>query len=263
MVEALTGSGIGGAIAASFVAGGLATGLGGAAALLVPSLTEKRRAALTGFSAGVMLGAAFLALLLPAIDIQVARGADYGGLVLPLAGLFAGALAIALLDRYSPHEHFLGGREGPASPTLARTWLFVIAIALHNLPEGLAVGVGVASGDAALADGVTISIALQNAPEGLIVAVALLAEGYSRMRALAYAALSGLVEPVGAAVGFAAASAADSALPFALAFAGGAMIYVVSGEVIPESHRGRGAKAATWGTVVGCGVALALDRAAR
>lgn len=149
------------------------------------------------------------------------------------------------------------------SPTLARTWLFVIAIALHNLPEGLAVGVGVASGDAALADGVTLSIALQNAPEGLIVAVALLAEGYSKARSVAYAALSGLVEPVGAVVGFLAASAADAALPVALAFAGGAMIYVVSGEVIPESHRGRGAKAATWGTVLGCGVALALDRAAR
>jgi len=196
---------------------------------------------------------------LPAIEIEVARGVAHGGLVLPMAGLMAGALVIACLDRFAPHEHFLRGREGPASPTLARTWLFVIAIALHNIPEGLAVGVGVASGNAAIADGLTLSIGLQNAPEGLIVAVALLAEGYSRARSLWYAALSGLVEPVGAAVGFAAASAADAALPFALAFAGGAMIYVVSGEVIPESHRGSGAKAATWGTVIGCATALALD----
>lgn len=253
------GEGIGGALAASFVAGALATGLGGATALLVPSLTESRRAALMGFSAGVMLGASFLALLLPAIAIEVSRGVAHHGLVLPMTGLLAGALVIALLDRYAPHEHFLRGREGPASATLARTWLFVIAIALHNVPEGLAVGVGVASGDASLAEGVTWSIGLQNAPEGLIVAVALLAEGYSRARALWYAALSGLVEPVGAAIGYAAASAANSALPFALAFAGGAMIYVVSGEVIPESHRGTGAKAATWGTVIGCATALVLD----
>ncbi len=261
MVDGLTSGGLGGALAASFVAGGLATALGGAVALLVPTLTEKRRAALTGFSAGVMLGASFLALLLPAIAIEAARGGALNGLVLPMIGLVAGAFAIALLDHFAPHEHFLGGREGPTSPTLARTWLFVIAIALHNLPEGLAVGVGVASGDTALADGVTLSIGLQNAPEGLIVAVALLAEGYSRARALWYAALSGLVEPIGAAVGFGAASAADAALPLALAFAGGAMIYVVSGEVIPESHRGNGAKAATWGTVFGCGVAIVLDRA--
>jgi len=259
MLEGFTGDGIGAAIGASFLAGAVATGLGGATALLVPSLTEKRRSALMGFSAGVMLGASFLALLLPAIEIEVARGGAHGGLVLPMAGLMAGALVIACLDRFAPHEHFLRGREGPASPTLARTWLFVIAIALHNIPEGLAVGVGVASGNAAIADGLTLSIGLQNAPEGLIVAVALLAEGYSRARSLWYAALSGLVEPVGAAVGFAAASAADAALPFALAFAGGAMIYVVSGEVIPESHRGSGAKAATWGTVIGCATALALD----
>lgn len=255
----LVGEGIGAALAASFVAGGVATGLGGACALVFPRLTERRRAALTGFSAGVMLGAAFLALLLPAIAIETQRGVAHRGLVLPIAGLIAGALAIALLDSFAPHEHFLRGREGPASPTLARTWLFVIAIALHNVPEGLAVGVGVASGDASLAEGVTWSIGLQNAPEGLIVAVALLAEGYSRARALGYAALSGLVEPIGAAIGYAAASATSAALPFALAFAGGAMIYVVSGEVIPESHRGAGAKSATWGTVVGCATALVLD----
>ncbi len=260
MADGLTSGGLGDAIAASFVAGAVATALGGALALLVPTLTEKRRAALTGFSAGVMLGASFLALLLPAIAIEVSRGSALKGLVLPMSGLAAGALAIALLDRFAPHEHFLGGREGPASPTLARTWLFVIAIALHNLPEGLAVGVGVASGDPSLALGVTLSIGLQNVPEGLIVAVALLAEGYSRARSLGYAALSGLVEPVGAGVGFVAASVADAALPIALSFAGGAMIYVVLGEVIPESHRGGGAKAATWGAVIGCGVALVLDR---
>lgn len=259
MVDGLTGSGLGGAIGASFVAGALATGLGGAATLFITTLTERRRAALMGFSAGVMLGASFLSLLLPAIEIENARGVAYGGILLPIAGLMFGALVIALLDRFAPHEHFLRGREGPASPTLARTWLFVIAIALHNLPEGLAVGVGVASGDASLADGVTLAIGLQNAPEGLIVAVALLAEGYSKARSVWYAVLSGLVEPVGAAIGFLAASAADAALPFALAFAGGAMIYVVSGEVIPESHRGGSAKVATWGTVIGCGVALVLD----
>jgi ZIP family zinc transporter len=260
MSDAIPEAHIGDAILASFLAGGVATALGGLAALAIPTLTERRRSALMGFSAGVMLGAAFLALLIPAIEIEVARGAPYRGLVLPMAGLLAGATVIALLDRFAPHEHFLRGHEGPASPTLARTWLFVIAIALHNVPEGLAVGVGVASGDASLADAVTLSIGLQNAPEGLIVAVALLAEKYSRARALWYAALSGIVEPVGAAFGFAAANVADAALPVALAFAGGAMIYVVSGEVIPESHRGEGAKAATWGTVVGCALALVLGR---
>jgi ZIP family zinc transporter len=174
------------------------------------------------------------------------------------AGVAIGALAIAALHRTAPHEHFGKGHEG-ANARLSRVWLFAIALALHNVPEGLAVGVGVASGDAEVSWPVTWAIAVQNVPEGLIVAVAFRAAGQSLATALLVTAATGLVEPVGAMLGFAALQVATSLLPGALAFAAGAMLFVVSHEIIPESHREGRSSAATFGVVAGVLTMLQLD----
>jgi ZIP family zinc transporter len=206
----------------------------------------------------VMLAAAFVGLLLPALDLAQ-HGAHVTGTWPVLLGVGLGALVIDLLHRVSPHEHFGKGSEGAERSRLQRVWLFAIALALHNVPEGLAVGVGVASGDAQVSWPVTLSIAAQNVPEGLIVAVAFVAAGQSRLRALLVTVATGLVEPVGAALGYLAVHLVAAAMPGALAFAAGAMLYVVSHEIIPESHRDGRSPVATFGVVLGVLAMLQFD----
>ncbi|AKF08252.1 ZIP family metal transporter [Sandaracinus amylolyticus] len=249
------------AVLTSLWAGTGATGLGALPALGLRELGDRARAALSGFSAGVMLAATFFSLLGPGLEIAVERWARWGGVAAGAGGLIAGVAAIALMHRFSPHEHFLKGVDGRGrSPTaLARTWLFVIAITLHNLPEGLAVGVGVASGDQSLALPIALGIAFQNAPEGLVVAVSLVRERYSRRMAIGVALLSGAVEPIGAGLGAAAVEVSSAVLPVALCFAAGAMLFVISDEVLPESHRGEHSDAATWGTMGGFVLMMVLD----
>jgi zinc transporter, ZIP family len=237
------------ALAASGAAG-LATGVGALPAVVISSTSERARSAMSGFSAGVMLAAAVFTLILPGISLLTERGDSLPVLEAGI-GVLVGAAFIDLLNRWAPHEHFVKGPEGSHPEGIRRVWLFVIAITLHNIPEGLAVGVGVATGDPSVSIPVTIGIGLQNMPEGLIVALALRREGYGVSRALLVALLTGLVEPVGSAVGFGAVALMEGLLPFALAFSGGAMLYVVSGEIIPESHRSEFAGAATWGTMGG------------
>ena len=248
------------AVGASVLSGGVATGLGALPAMFLRSMSERLHRALSGFAGGVMLAATFFSLIVPGLEhAGELLGSEPAAVGLGLAGLFAGAAAVALANRYAPHEHFLKGREGPVSTTLARTWLFVLAITLHNFPEGLAVGVGVGSGESALGLALTTGIALQNAPEGFVVAMALVAEGYSRPRAIFIAFMTGMVEPVGAALGAGSLALGAAVLPFALFFAAGAMLFVISDEVIPESHRGKSAAAATWATLGGYGRMMALD----
>jgi ZIP family zinc transporter len=160
------------------------------------------------------------------------------------------------IHRYAPHEHFRAGREGPQTTKLARLWLFVIAITLHNFPEGMAVGVGAASGDFANGAALTVGIGLQNLPEGLAVAAALMAAGYSRNQSAGIAFLTGLVEPFGGLLGSGAAWFASALLPGILGFAGGAMLYIISDEIIPETHRKGHETVATGSLMVG--VALML-----
>jgi len=152
-----------------------------------------------------------------------------------------------------------GGREGPEAASLRRVWLFVIAITIHNFPEGLAVGVGFGADGLSGGLPLAIGIGLQNAPEGLAVAVALLGEGYSRVRAWGIAALTGLVEPVGGLIGAGIITMSQPLLPWGLAFAAGAMLYVISHEIIPETHRSGHQNRATLGLAVGLVVMLFLD----
>jgi zinc transporter, ZIP family len=245
------------ALGHSLLAGGLGTGIGALPVLFVRTIGPRLESTLAGFSAGVMLAASFVGLLLPALAMAEQQN---GGATWPiLAGTALGAIAIDLLHRLMPHEHFGKGLENAERSGLARVWLFAIALALHNLPEGLAVGVGAASGDARVSWPVTLSIGVQNAPEGLIVAVAFVAAGYQKRTALLVTLATGLVEPVGAMFGFAALQIAAAALPAALAFAAGAMLYVVSHEIIPESHREGRSAAATFGLVVGVLAMLQFD----
>jgi ZIP family zinc transporter len=203
-----------------------------------------------GFSAGIMLAATSFSLIVPAVSLS--------GPWVAVFGIILGAVVLHLIDRFVPHFHPALGAEGPPS-RLPRVWLFVIAITIHNFPEGLAVGVSFGTGDVAAGLVVALAIGLQNMPEGLAVALPLLREGYGRGKSLWYGTLSGLVEPVGGLLGIALISVFHSILPWALAFAAGAMLFVVSDEMIPESHRKGFEREATFGLIAGFVVMMLLD----
>jgi ZIP family zinc transporter len=242
------------------LAAGSATALGALPALAVRRVPDRLQDALLGFAAGVMLSASFFSLILPSLD---AAGRIYGGTTVAAAiavvGIVLGVAALALINEYAPHEHFVLGHEGPPTASLRRIWLFVVAITIHNFPEGLAVGVGFGSGDVENGVSLAIGIGLQNMPEGLAVAVALTAEGYTRLYAVLIAALTGLVEPVGGLLGAGMVTVAEPLLPWGLAFAAGAMLYVISHEIIPETHRRGFENEATTGLTIGLTAMLFLD----
>ena len=169
-----------------------------------------------------------------------------------------GALVLHLIDRFIPHFHPAFGAEGPPSK-LSRVWLFVLAMTIHNFPEGLAVGVSFGSGDVAAGFVIAMAIGLQNMPEGLAVALPLLREGYSQGKSLWYAILTGVVEPVGGLLGVALVSISQPILPWGLAFAAGAMLFVVSDEMIPESHKKGYKRQATFGLIAGFVIMMLLD----
>jgi ZIP family zinc transporter len=239
---------------------GLMTGAGALPALFGRIPSERLRDTALGFAAGVMLSASYFSLIIPALDVSERL---YGGGVIPaliaVVGILLGMLAIGVLNERMPHEHFLSGREGPPSDALRRIWLFVIAITIHNFPEGLAVGVGFGSGDFGNGLSLAIGIGLQNVPEGLAVAVALMGEGYSRARATWIATLTGLAEPVGGVLGAGVVSISEPLLPWGLVFAAGAMLYVISHEIIPETHRRGFQTEATTGLAIGLVTMLFLD----
>jgi ZIP family zinc transporter len=234
-------------LGASVVAGAGATALGAVPIAFVSRLSDSFTNLLLSFAAGIMLAATMFSLLLPGLDAASAGFGARTGALLVIASLALGGVTLSLAHRYAPHEHFCKGCEGGQTRRFARIWLFVIAITIHNFPEGLAVGVGAASGDLATGLGVTLGIGLQNMPEGLAVAAGLMALGYGRATSFGAAVVSGLVEPVGGAIGAAAVAFSATLLPWALGFAAGAMLFVISSEVIPETHRSgfeRGATAA-------------------
>lgn len=230
---------------------GVATGLGALPTLLTVRIGDKLLDGMLGFAAGVMLAATSFSLLLPSIEV--------GGVWVTVAGVLIGAAFVALMDKVVPHVHFISGAEGPPSPTLKRITLLILAITIHNFPEGMAVGVGFGSENLDVAIALAIAIALQNMPEGLAVALPLVREGYARGKAILYALLSGLVEPIGGILGAALVSVAHPLLPWGLSFAAGAMLYVVSEEMIPETHRKGFAKVGTTGLLVGFVVMMVLD----
>ncbi len=208
------------------------------------------------FAAGVMLAAAVLGLILPSVDY----GGKYG-LVITVAGIFAGALCLNLIDKLVPHLHKLMGADSEAhhNANLNKVLLFVTAIAIHNLPEGIAAGVGFGSGDTSRALLIAGGIALQNIPEGMVIIGPMLAAGVSPARTFISAMITGLVEVAGTLIGYFAVSLASAVLPFALAFAGGTMLYVISDEMIPETHAHGSQRGATYALLVGFCIMLATD----
>jgi ZIP family zinc transporter len=242
------------------LAAGMMTTVGALPVLFGRAPSERARDALLGFAAGVMLAASFFSLIVPSLDISTEL---YGDGAIPaaiaVAGILLGSIMVAMINRYMPHEHFIAGREGPDVASLRRIWLFVIAITIHNFPEGLAVGVGFGGDNLTNGVSLAIGIGLQNAPEGLAVAVALVGENYERWRAFLIAAATGLVEPIGGLLGAGAVALSEPLLPWGLAFAAGAMLYVISHEIIPETHRRGFQNEATTGLTIGLVVMLFLD----
>jgi len=239
----------------------LSTSLGALPTFFTKHVSQRTQDVLLGFSAGVMLAATCFSLLNPALRLASGgTGSKFFGGLGVAASMIAGALFLHLCNKLIPHEHFVRGREGgPPSVQLKRIWLFVLAITLHNFPEGLAVGSGAGSLDPTLAAPIMTGIALQDVPEGFVVAVALIGVQYTRAQALLVTVITGVVEALAALIGFAATSQAQSVLPWALALSGGAMLYVVVDEMIPESQRKEFAKEATAGLMLGFVLMMFLD----
>ncbi len=209
------------------------------------------------FAAGVMLAAAVLGLIVPSIKY----GGKFG-LIITVAGIFVGAVCLNLMDKLVPHMHHMVGADQEmhgGNENLNRVLLFVTAIAIHNLPEGIAAGVGFGAGNTAEALVIAGGIALQNIPEGMVIIGPMLAAGVSRKRTLLLATVTGLVEVLGTLIGYFAVSLASAILPFALAFAGGTMLYVNSDEMIPETHAHGSERGATYALLVGFCLMLVSD----
>ena len=235
---------------------GGATVIGALIGFIFKNLSHKFSDIVLSFAAGVMLAAAVLGLILPSLE--------YGGkyaLLITVAGIFVGAIFLNLADRLVPHLHKLAGvdTEPHHNKNLSKVLLFVFAIAIHNLPEGIAAGVGFGSGNDTRALIIAGGIALQNIPEGLVIIGPMLASGVSKKRAFLIALSTGLIEVVGTLIGYFAVSVASVILPFALAFAGGTMLYVISDEMIPETHAHGSQRGATYSLLVGFCFMLIMD----
>jgi len=235
---------------------GGATVIGALIGFVFKKISHKFSDIVLSFAAGVMLAAAVLGLIMPSLEY----GGKYG-LLVTVAGIFAGALCLNLIDKLVPHLHSLMGAEQEAhrSSQLNKVLLFVTAIAIHNLPEGIAAGVGFGAGDTTQALIIAGGIALQNIPEGMVIIGPMLAAGVPPRRTFIAAMVTGLVEVVGTLIGYFAVSVASFILPFALAFAGGTMLYVISDEMIPETHAHGSQRGATYALLVGFCVMLITD----
>lgn len=246
-------------IVASLLAG-LGTGVGALPVLFAVDLKTRTQAILLGLGGGVMLAATSFSLLVPGTEAAISQGLSQSQAAMVMAGgMLLGAGFLWFAHNNFPHEHFFKGAEGENRQNFKRIWLFVIAIALHNFPEGLAVGVGFGSGDIASGLALAMGIGLQNIPEGLVVALSLRELRYSVGAAVGISTLTGLVEPIGGALGAAVVSVAAPLLPWGMAFAAGAMLFVIVDEIIPEvDHKGL-AQEGTIGAMVGFVVMMVLD----
>jgi len=243
---ALTAIGVGGA-----------TLFGAIIGFIFKGITHKFSDVVLSFAAGVMLAAAVLGLIVPSIEY----GGKYG-IITTVIGIFAGALVLNLIDKLVPHLHKIAGvdiEKHKDNKNINSILLFVMAIAIHNLPEGIAAGVGFGSGNSAQALLIAGGIALQNIPEGMVIIAPMLSVGVKPLKTFLIAALTGLVEVVGTLLGFFAVSVSSAILPFALAFAGGTMLYVISDEMIPETHAHGSERSATYALLIGFCVMLVSD----
>ena len=235
---------------------GLATAVGALAVFFIKGKEFKYQDAFLGFGAGVMLAATSFSLIVPALTHA---GGGTSAVLIVITGMMIGGLAIFFSDKIIPHEFFIRKNETKDILSLKRVWVFILAITLHNFPEGLAVGVGFGGGDVVNGIQLAIGIGLQNIPEGLAVALALFAIGYSKKSAFMIGAVSGLVEPIGGLLGAGAVTVFSPLLPWGLAFAAGAMLFVIAGEIIPESHKAEDTRMVTLSVLIGFCVMLALD----
>ena len=235
---------------------GGATLIGAIIGFLFKKISHKFSDIVLSFAAGVMLAASVLGLVLPSLEY----GGKYG-IIITIIGIFVGAICLDLIDKLVPHLHKMAEPdiEPHKSVNINKVFLFVTAIAIHNLPEGIAAGVGFGSGDTTQALIIAGGIALQNIPEGMVIIGPMLAAGVSRRKTLGIAALTGVIEVVGTFIGYFAISIASVILPFALAFAAGTMLYVISDEMIPETHAHGSERGATYSLLVGFSVMLAFD----
>ena len=234
---------------------GGATVLGAILGFIFRNITHRFSDVVLAFSAGVMLASAFVALIIPSMEC----GGRYG-IFATVGGIFTGALCLNLIDKLVPHIHkFVDSGNTPAALRSQKVMLFVVAIALHNLPEGIAAGVGFGSGNTTQALIIAGGIALQNIPEGMVIIGPMLGAGVSKKKTFFIAMLTGLVEVVGTLIGYFAVRIASVILPFALAFAGGTMLYVISDEMIPETHAHGAQRGATYALLFGFCLMLVMD----
>ena len=236
---------------------GGATVIGAVIGFLFKNITHKFSDIVLSFAAGVMLAAAVFGLVLPSLEY----GGKYG-IITTVLGIFAGAILLNLIDKLVPHLHKMAdnaGEEAHKRTNIDKVFLFVMAIGIHNLPEGIAAGVGFGSGNTTEALLIAGGIALQNIPEGMVIIAPMLAAGVKPRKTFFFALLTGLVEVVGTFIGYFAVRDASAILPFALAFAGGTMLYVISDEMIPETHAHGHQRGATYALLVGFCLMLAFD----
>lgn len=236
---------------------GGATVAGALIGFLFEKIPHKWNDAILGFAAGIMLAAAVLGLILPSVELVGKRG-----LWITAAGIIAGAVFLNLMDKVTPHLHRISGVDKEThenNASLNKIMLFVLAIAIHNFPEGMAAGVGFGAGDIGNAITVALGIALQNIPEGMVIISPMLMAGVSKKRTLLIASFTGLIEVIGTFIGYFAAAISGAVLPFALAFAGGTMLYVISDEMIPETHSHGYEALATYALLTGFIVMLFMD----
>lgn len=242
------------------LAAGLMTGVGAIPVLFGRQVSRRSNDMMLGFAAGVMISASFFSLILPGIEAgEAVYGNTPAAAFLAALGIALGAGMVAWMNSRLPHEHFVIGPDGADPGALPRIWLFVFAITIHNFPEGMAVGIGFGGGNVTNGISLATGIGLQNAPEGLAVALALRGQGYSKLRAFTIALMTGLVEPVGGLLGVALVHVSVYVLPLGLTFAAGAMLYIISHEIIPETHRHGHQNRATTGLIFGLILMMLLD----
>ncbi|NEO27809.1 MAG: ZIP family metal transporter [Kamptonema sp. SIO4C4] len=243
------------------LAAGLGTGVGAIPIFFTTNFTQRFQNILLGFGGGVMLAATAFSLIVPGIESAQKQGlSEITAAAIAVSGIMMGGFAIWFIHNAFPHEHFNKGPEqGLIKAEFKRIWLFVIAIALHNFPEGLAVGVGVGTGDMASGTTLAIGIGLQNIPEGLVLALALRNLQYTMLYAFGISLLTGLVEPFGGILGVSVVSVAQSLLPWGMAFAAGAMLFVIVGEIIPEIDEQGWEQEGTFGVMAGFVTMMFLD----
>ena len=235
---------------------GSATVIGALIGFIFKNVSHKFSDIVLAFAAGIMLAAAIVGLIIPSLE--------FGGkfkLLYTVGGIFAGAICLTFIDKLVPHVHRLAGNEleDHQKSSLSRVILFVLAIGIHNLPEGIAAGVGFGSGNTTKAITIALGIALQNIPEGMILISPMLNAGISKGKAFLIASATGLVEVVGTFIGYFAITLANAILPFALAFAGGTMLYVISDEMLVETHHDKSQRRATYSLLIGFCVMLIID----